>query len=129
MAWSVEARSPFLDYRIIEFARSLPINYRYKDGVTKRIVRDILEEYIPREVFSQPKKGFSIPLGDWIRGELKKDIESSLSDEFLNSIPNLDVAKFKKQLQYHMDSRYDYSFSIWKIFILYKWTKEFNLKF
>ena len=80
MAFSVESRSPFLDYRIIEFARTLPISYRYKDGITKRILKDILEEYIPREVFTQPKKGFSIPLEKWLRNELKADVLQKLND-------------------------------------------------
>ena len=58
MAFSVEVRSPFLDYRIVEFARTLPVEYRYQRGRKKRILRDILKEYIPEEVFSKPKKGF-----------------------------------------------------------------------
>lgn len=128
MASSVEVRSPFLDYRIIEFARTLPLQYRYKDGITKKIVRDILSEYIPENVFNQPKKGFAIPLGNWIRNELKKEIVESLNDKFLSSVPNLDVQKFKKQMSFHMENKYDYSFSIWKLFVLSKWYKEFNFK-
>ena len=128
MASSVEVRSPFLDYRIIEFARTLPLNYRYRNGVTKKIVRDILSEYIPENVFNQPKKGFAIPLGDWIKSELKSEITEALNDDFLNSVPNLNIEKFKKQLSLHMNNKYDYSFSIWKLFILAKWQKEFNSK-
>lgn len=128
MASSVEVRSPFLDYRIIEFARTLPLQYRYNNGVTKKIVRDILSEYIPEKVFNQPKKGFAIPLGDWIRNELKKEIVENLNDEFLFSVPNLDIQKFKKQMSLHMENKYDYSFSIWKLFVLSMWYKEFNLK-
>ncbi|EFK59782.1 asparagine synthase (glutamine-hydrolyzing) [Sphingobacterium spiritivorum] len=129
MAFSVESRSPFLDYRIIEFARTLPISYRFKNGVTKRIIRDILKEYIPEEVFTQPKKGFAIPLNAWIRGELKDDILSKLNDAFLHSVPNLDVLKFKKQLGEHLENKYDYSFSIWKLYILALWCEEFNISF
>lgn len=128
MASSVEVRSPFLDYRIIEFARTLPLQYRYKNGITKKIVRDILSEYIPESVFNQPKKGFAIPLGNWIRNELKKEIVENLNDEFLSSVPNLDIQKFKKQMNLHMENKYDYSFSIWKLFVLSKWYKEFNFK-
>ncbi|MDN3707772.1 asparagine synthase (glutamine-hydrolyzing) [Myroides ceti] len=127
MAFSVESRSPFLDYRIIEFARTLPISYRFKNGVTKRIIRDILKEYIPEEVFTQPKKGFAIPLNGWIRGELKNDILSKLNDKFLHSVPNLDVLKFKKQLNEHLENKYDYSFSIWKLYVLALWCEEFNI--
>ncbi|WP_300565267.1 asparagine synthase (glutamine-hydrolyzing) [Flavobacterium sp.] len=127
MAASVEVRSPFLDYRIIEFARTLPIDFRYRNGVTKKILRDILSEYIPETIFNQPKSGFSVPLGDWIRKELKEEITTTLNDDFLNSVPNLDVVKFKKQFAMHFQGKYDYSFSIWKLFLLAKWQENFNI--
>lgn len=127
MASQVEVRSPFLDYRIIEFARSLPVDFRYKDGVKKKMVRDILKEYIPEEVFNQPKRGFAVPLGSWIRENLKEEILLELNDEFLERVPNLDVLKFKKQLKAHFDSKLDYSNSIWKLFLLAKWYKEFKI--
>lgn len=128
MASSIEVRSPFLDYRIIEFARTLPIKYRYRNGVTKIIIRDILSDYIPEAIFNQPKKGFAIPLGDWIRKELKNEISVALNDDFLVTVPNLNVEKFKKQMLLHMDNKFDYSFSIWKLFVLYKWQQEFKLQ-
>ncbi|MNQ42664.1 putative asparagine synthetase [glutamine-hydrolyzing] [compost metagenome] len=127
MAYSVEVRSPFLDYRVIEFARTLPVSYRYNSGIKKKILRDILSEYIPEDVFNQPKKGFSVPLHQWIREDLKQDIVSELSDDFLSKVPNLDVSKFKKQLRLHLENKTDYTFNIWKLFILAKWYKEFNM--
>lgn len=127
MAFSVEVRSPFLDYRIIEFARTLPVSYRYEKSVKKKILRDILSEYIPEELFNQPKRGFAIPLHKWIREDLKQEVLKELSDEFLNKIPNLDVLKFKKQLKLHLEGKTDYTFNIWKLFVLAKWYKEFNI--
>ena len=126
MAYSVEVRSPFLDYRVIEFARNLPIQYRFNKGVRKRLLRDILKEYIPEEVFDQPKSGFSIPMGDWIRTELKDEFVSVLNDDFLNKLPNFNVNKFKKQLQEHLDGEADNSTNIWKLYVLARWYKEFN---
>lgn len=125
-AFEVEVRSPFLDYRIVEFARTLPVNFRYDNGAKKRILKDILNDYIPKEIFDQPKKGFSIPLGKWIREDLQDEINNELTSDFLNRIPNLDVPKFKLQLQQHMTGKYDYSFNIWKLFVLAKWYKEFK---
>ena len=90
------------------------------------MVLDILKEYIPEEVFNQPKRGFSISLGNWINYELKDDIVKELNDEFLKSVPNLNVEKFKKQLNLHLTNKYDYSFNIWKIYLLAKWYKEFD---
>ena len=94
--YSVEVRSPFLDYRVVEYARNLPVNFRYNRKKKKKIIKDILQEYIPESVFNKPKKGFSIPLADWIRTELKAEIESKLTSSFLK-IPNVNRQIFKKQ--------------------------------
>ena len=126
MAYSVEVRSPFLDYRILEFARTLPVSYRYIPGRKKRILRDILKEYIPEEVFDQPKRGFAVPIGQWIRKELREEFVANLSDDFLNQVPNLNVAKFKKMFQDHLQEKADYSSYIWRVFILSKWYQEFG---
>lgn len=126
MAFSVEVRSPFLDYRIVEFARTLPIKYRFENGVRKKILRDILNEYIPKEVFDQPKKGFSVPIGSWIRNELKDEFDNNLKDEILEKIPNLDIKKFKKLYSIHMNGKEDYSSYIWRVYIFSKWLQEFN---
>lgn len=127
MAFSVEIRSPFLDYRIIELARTLPVEYRYEKGKKKKILRDILKEYIPEEVFDQPKKGFSIPIASWIRKELKDEFDAVLTDKFLNQVPNLNVPKFKKMYSDHMNNNdMDYSSYIWRVYVLAKWYKEFG---
>lgn len=126
MAYSVEVRSPFLDYRVIEYARTLPIDFRYQPGRRKKILRDILKEYIPEEVFDQPKKGFSIPLDKWIREDLKDDISKELNENFLKKIPNLNIEKFQFQLNSHLNGKQNHSFNIWKLYILSKWYKEFN---
>lgn len=126
MAYSVEVRSPFLDYRIIEFARTLPISYRFLPGRKKRILRDILKEYIPEEIFNQPKKGFAVPIADWIRKDLKDEFLSNLTDDFLNQVPNLNVGKFKKMIETHMSEKADYSSYIWRLYVLSKWYQEFG---
>ncbi|WP_340155441.1 asparagine synthase (glutamine-hydrolyzing) [uncultured Winogradskyella sp.] len=126
MAYSVEVRSPFLDYRVIEYARTLPVSYRYQKGRQKRILRDILKEYIPEEVFNQPKRGFKAPIGDWMRVELRDEFYSTLNDEFLNKVPNLNVNKFKILLDEHMNKGENHTPHIWKLYVLGKWYKEFN---
>ena len=82
--YKLRAASLDVDYRIVEFARNLPLKYRLKGSLRKRILRDILSEYIPKEVFDQPKKGFSVPLADWIRARLKMNFLSILKRIGLN---------------------------------------------
>lgn len=126
MAFSVEVRSPFLDYRIIEYARMLPVSYRYANGIKKKITKDILKDYIPEEIFNQPKRGFAVPIGGWIRNELREEFVSNLSDDFLYQVPNLNVRKFKKMFEQHLNGKYDNSSYIWRVYILSKWYQEFG---
>jgi len=121
MAFSVEVRSPFLDYRIIEFGRSLPVNYRLKGSTTKRILRDILSEYIPEKVYNLPKKGFSMPLDDLIRGTMKKEFMDYLSEDKLKNIENLDKTKIQMFLELHLKKDFDYSSYLWRVYVLSKW--------
>lgn len=126
MAYSVEVRSPFLDYRIVEYARTLPLKYRYDNGLKKKIIKDILSEYIPKEIFDQPKKGFAVPISDWLKEELKEDVLEKLNDDFLNIVPNLDVEKFRLKMKHFFEGKYDYSSSVWRLYVLSLWYKEFK---
>lgn len=128
MAYSVEVRSPFLDYRIIEFARTLPVSYRINGRKRKRILKDILKEYIPETIFDVPKMGFGIPLKSWIRNELKDEFIDNLKEEELKKINNLNVNLVKKYLDKHLSGRDDYSSYLWRVFVLIKWMKENEIK-
>ncbi|MDX1904074.1 MAG: asparagine synthase (glutamine-hydrolyzing), partial [Thermonemataceae bacterium] len=79
MHYGLEARSPFLDYRLIEFALNLPTELKYKDKESKYLLKKILYQYLPKNLFERPKRGFSIPLADWLSKDLKFMI-----DEYLN---------------------------------------------
>jgi len=121
MASSVEVRSPFLDYRIIEFARKLPVKYRFKGSVRKKILRDILAQYIPEKIFDQPKKGFSIPLADWIRDSFKDEFSTYLKTDKLMQIENLDITKIQRLFELHLTKDVDYSSYLWRVYVLSKW--------
>ena len=121
MSSSVEVRSPFLDYRIIEFARSLPVKYRLNGSSRKRILRDILSNYIPEPVFDKPKKGFSVPLAAWIRDSFKDEFSKYLKTDKLKHIENLDIAKTQRLFELHLTTDVDYSSYLWRVFVLSKW--------
>lgn len=71
MAVGLEVRDPMLDHKLIEYTCALPLDMKYRDGVTKYIVREILYDYVPRELVDRPKQGFGVPLADWLRGPLR----------------------------------------------------------
>lgn len=81
MAVSLETRVPMLDRDVVEFAWTLPLSYRKKDGVTKWILRDVLYRYVPKELMERPKKGFSIPLHRWLKEPGLREWAEELLDE------------------------------------------------
>lgn len=83
MAVSLETRVPMLDKDVVEFAWMLPLSYRQKDGVSKKVLRDILYRYVPRELMERPKKGFSVPLHQWLRQPGLREWAESLLDPAL----------------------------------------------
>lgn len=96
MAVSLETRVPMLDRDVVEFAWSLPLAYCRKDGVTKRVLRDVLYRYVPRELMDRPKKGFSIPLHSWLKEPaLREWAQSLLSPKLVKAqgILNEDVVE------------------------------------
>lgn len=78
---SLEGREPFLDHRIIEFAAQLPNDYKYFEGNKKRIIKDIVHDYIPETLLDRPKMGFAIPIANWMNTSLKELVE-----EYINEI-------------------------------------------
>lgn len=96
MAVSLETRVPMLDRDVVEFAWSLPLAFCRKDGVTKRVLRDVLYRYVPRELMERPKKGFSIPLHSWLKEPaLREWAQSLLSPKLVKAqgILNEDVVE------------------------------------
>jgi len=70
MAASLESRAPFLDHRIVELAWRMPATMNFRDGVSKRILRQVLHRHVPQTLFERPKQGFCIPIAEWLRGPL-----------------------------------------------------------
>src|SRR5438046_9124137 len=71
MAVSLEARVPLLDYRLVEFAWQLPLDFKIHQGRGKRILRSILTRYVPPRLFERSEMGFGLPLGQWFGGPLR----------------------------------------------------------
>lgn len=78
MAVSLEAREPFLDQALVEYTAKLPSHFKYRNGENKYILKKILFKYLPEQNFQRPKQGFSMPIGTWLRGALKTQVEEYL---------------------------------------------------
>lgn len=100
MAVSLECRDPFLDHRLVEFAFSLPLEYLYHNGVHKRVLKHVAEPWISPEVLAAPKRGFSIPLYDWMRGPWKSVVYEHLSRERVRKVGVLDENVVARELDH-----------------------------
>ena len=121
MAYSLEARSPLMDFNIVEFARSLPTEYKLQGDNQKRILKDVLYKYAPKEFFDRPKAGFAIPFATWFREDLKDYVLSELDDESLKNIPNINIENVKFMIKQHMDGSWNRYPLIWKLIVLKQW--------
>ena len=124
MAYSLEARAPLMDYRIVELAQSLPTNFKFINGNQKRILKDLLYQYVPKHIFDRPKAGFTVPFKVWFREDLKDYVLSELNHEGLTQIPFIDVNKVKGQIKQHMDGSWNHYPLIWKLLVLKQWLKN-----
>ena len=120
MANSLELRSPFLDYRLVELGVSLPHSFKIHKGETKRILRDILATYIPRETFERPKMGFGIPRASWLRNELRELVNDTLNSKRFVERSWFNHSELKKIISAHNAGR-DLDRIIWPIFMLELW--------
>ena len=124
MAVSLETRVPMLDRDVVEFAWTLPLSCRKKDGVTKKILRDILYRYVPRELMERPKKGFSIPLEKWLKEpELRKWAESLIDRNTLNRQGLLDVDVVWRIWKDYIE-RDIWRVQIWYILMFQEWMRH-----
>lgn len=129
MANSLEVRSPFLDYKVVDFAFSLPEQYKVDAHMKKRVVQDAFRSMLPEEIYNRPKHGFEIPLLDWFRKELWGLINDDLlSRSFVEEqgIFNVQATEqLKKKL--HSNSPEDSHATIWALIVFqYWWKKYFN---
>lgn len=127
MAVSLETRVPMLDKDVVEFAWTLPLSYR-QGGGSKKILRDILYRYVPRELMERPKKGFSIPLYLWLREkELREWAESLLAPSLLEEQGLFDAAAVKKLWDDYI-IRNVWRPQIWYILMFQQWRNETIVK-
>lgn len=123
MSVSLEGREPFLDHRIIEFVSQLPSKFKFGD-TPKKILKDIVYDYLPKELMNRPKLGFEIPVLKWLKNDL-----SYLVDEYLSesSIAQSGVFNFQYIDEIKKDfylNKLDDETIIWKILQFQMWYKK-----
>jgi asparagine synthase (glutamine-hydrolysing) len=125
MAVSLEARSPFLDHHVIEFAASLPEKFKLRGLTTKYLLKKVLRKLLPSENLDRRKMGFGVPIGHWFRGKMQPFLrEVVLSEKALNR--GLFKPETVRQLiDQHTEGKRDYSHQLWTLLMLELWFQRF----
>jgi asparagine synthase (glutamine-hydrolysing) len=125
MAVSLEARSPFLDHHVMEFAASLPANMKVRRLTTKYLLKEALKGLLPQENLTRSKMGFGVPIGHWLRGELKDFAASIILSEGAVRRGYFKPAAVRELFDSHVECRCDYAHQLWTLLMLELWHREF----
>ncbi|MBN8491257.1 MAG: asparagine synthase (glutamine-hydrolyzing) [Burkholderiales bacterium] len=124
MAVSLETRAPFLDRDVVEFAWSLPMSMKLRDGRGKWILRQLLDRHVPRALVDRPKMGFGIPLDDWLRGPLRDWAEALLDEDRLRREGYLDPAPVRAAWQLHLQRKASFGYRLWSVLMFQAWLEQ-----
>ena len=125
MSVGLETRVPFLDKEVIKFAWSLPVSQKIYKGKTKNILRNLLEEYIPKKLIERPKMGFSVPLASWLRGPLKDYANEKINSAINHKDQYFDSKKVAKKWEEHKSGKRNWHYFIWNVIVFQSWL-EYN---
>jgi asparagine synthase (glutamine-hydrolysing) len=121
MAVSLEARAPLLDHRVLEFAWSLPREYLFDGKTGKRVLRQLLTKYVPRSLIDRPKRGFSVPVKEWLGGPLRDWVEDLISERALREQGVFDVKSVREAWQQHLYGWANHSELMWSVLMFQAW--------
>jgi asparagine synthase (glutamine-hydrolysing) len=125
MAYSLEARSPLLDHKVMEFMARVPASLKLRGGESKYLLKSALRGILPDAILDRPKMGFGAPLGAWLRGSLKELlVDSVLSDRAL-ARGYFKPAAVRKMVDVHMAGRNDHQYVLWDLLMLERWHRIF----
>jgi asparagine synthase (glutamine-hydrolysing) len=125
MANSLEGRSPFLDHKLMEFAARLPAELKFRDGTQKYLLKKSLLKVFPAEFLNRPKMGFGVPIGGWLRGELRPLAQEFLLGERARQRGFFDHAYVERMLGQHLANTQNHHHRIWSLVVFEAWCRTF----
>jgi asparagine synthase (glutamine-hydrolysing) len=128
MAHSLEVRPPFLDHRIVEFAASLPDNFKLHGSKLKYLLKHLMAGKLPPAILQRKKVGFDIPAHDWFRGVLKPLLLDTVTERAVNETGIFRWEGIQSIIQRHMERRDSLGYHLWGLLILFLWIKRWNIQ-
>jgi asparagine synthase (glutamine-hydrolysing) len=125
MANSLEARSPFLDHKMIEFAASLPESLKMSGFRPKSLLKKVAARLVPSEVIYRRKMGFGVPVGRWLRGEMKDFLRDVLLSQGSLTRGIIRPEKIRQYVDEHIAGTFDHSFQVWSLLMMELWFQRF----
>ncbi len=121
MGVSLETRIPFLDHRVVEFAQTLPMSYKIRQGTGKWILRQVLNRYVPTTLIDRPKMGFSVPISDWLRGPLRDWGSDLLNRDRLQAQGFLNAEPIQQAWSTHLTGNQNLQYPLWNVLCFQAW--------
>ena len=121
MTVSLEGREPFLDHRVIEWAAQLPNDYKYFEGSKKYIVKEIVHQYIPKDMMDRPKMGFAIPIANWMMTDLKEYVETFVNEKNIREQGIFNWSYVEKLKNDFYDGKKEYDVKLWYLLMFQTW--------
>ena len=121
MSVGLEGREPLVDHRLLEFAARLPIEFKFDGRTTKRILKDVVHRFVPKEMMGRPKTGFSLPIYSWLRNDLSYLLDELCSPRALRETGFLNEPFLSKQVVLFRKHRLHYSPLIWRLLMFQMW--------
>ncbi len=121
MRYGLETRVPLLDHTVVEFALNLHPSLKLRNGTSKHLLKEVLYRYVPKSLFDRPKWGFSIPLQEWLLGDLAFLIDETLSENNVRSQGLVHWAVVKKQITQFRSGHHHLYNRIWLLILLHQW--------
>ncbi|HYX29509.1 MAG TPA: asparagine synthase (glutamine-hydrolyzing) [Pyrinomonadaceae bacterium] len=125
MTVSLEARSPFLDHHLMEFAASLPERLKLRGMTTKYLLKRVLKKFVPEENLTRAKMGFGIPVGQWFRGSMKSFLRDTLLSDKALSRGLFDDDRVRQMVDQHIAGKVDHDQRLWSLLMLELWFERF----